>query len=470
MAKYNGSIELISGITQKNGGNFPLVDATAVQVDDTGKRLDVRLKELAQGNATNSDYANLSNKPSIGGVELSGDKSLTDLGVLDDTLAVAGKAADAKAVGDKIAKLNGEAIKTVTIGGVKQTVTGNELTLPAYPTKASLGLDKVSNVADAEKAVLSATKLATARAITLAGDATGTTSFDGTKDVTMTVEVKDDSHKHSNESITSLDASKLTGTIDIARLPQGALERCIVVANDEARFALTSAKAQIGDTVKVTSTGKMYFIVDESKLATEEGYEVYTAGSATSVPWAGVTNKPATFTPSEHVHAIADVTGLQTALDAKAKATDLTAHTGNTTVHITANERTNWNAAYTHANAAHARVDATKTEKSTTNGNVLINGTETVVYSHAKHTAQKSGMYKITVDGEGHVSATTAVAKADITALGIPEADTGVTSVTVSNGLTQSITGRELSLGIEGVSTDLFTQGANTLIINGGRA
>lgn len=46
MAEYKGSVELISGLTQKNGGTFPLVDATAVQVDDTGKRLDEKLKEL----------------------------------------------------------------------------------------------------------------------------------------------------------------------------------------------------------------------------------------------------------------------------------------------------------------------------------------------------------------------------------------------------------------------------------------
>jgi len=46
MAEYKGSVELISGLTQKNGGTFPLVNATAVQVDDTGKRLDEKLKEL----------------------------------------------------------------------------------------------------------------------------------------------------------------------------------------------------------------------------------------------------------------------------------------------------------------------------------------------------------------------------------------------------------------------------------------
>ncbi len=45
-------------------------------------------------------------------------------------------------------------------------------------------------------------------------------------------------------------------------------------------------------------------------------------------------------------------------------------------------------------------------------------------YSHPTYTSKTSGLYKITVDGTGHVSATTAVAKSDITALGIPGSDT----------------------------------------------
>ena len=38
--------------------------------------------------------------------------------------------------------------------------------------------------------------------------------------------------------------------------------------------------------------------------------------------------------------------------------------------------------AYDHSQAAHARTDATKTEKSATNGNIKINGAETIVYAH----------------------------------------------------------------------------------------
>ena len=45
-------------------------------------------------------------------------------------------------------------------------------------------------------------------------------------------------------------------------------------------------------------------------------------------------------------------------------------------------------------------------------------------YVHPTYTQKASGLYKVTVDGTGHVSAAAAVAKADITALGIPAQDT----------------------------------------------
>ena len=81
------------------------------------------------------------------------------------------------------------------------------------------------------------------------------------------------------------------------------------------------------------------------------------------------------------------------------------------------------------------KVGSTKVEKSTSNGNIKINGVETKVYTHPSYTAKTSGLYKITTDATGHVSAATAVAKADITALGIPAKDT-VTLISgeLSNG------------------------------------
>lgn len=54
-------------------------------------------------------------------------------------------------------------------------------------------------------------------------------------------------------------------------------------------------------------------------------------------------------------------------------------------------------------------------------------------YTHPSYTAKSSGLYKVTVDATGHVSAATAVAKSDITALGIPAQDTTY-SVFVKSG------------------------------------
>ena len=131
-----------------------------------------------------------------------------------------------------------------------------------------------------------ATKLQAARIIALSGAVTGSVSSDFGDNVTIST------------TLANFDASKIaSGTISIDRLPKAALERLVVVANDTARFALTTATAQSGDTVKVTSTGKMYLIKDESKLNSEDGYEPYTASQASSVPWSGVTGKPSTFTP-----------------------------------------------------------------------------------------------------------------------------------------------------------------------------
>lgn len=131
-----------------------------------------------------------------------------------------------------------------------------------------------------------ATKLRAARTIALSGAVTGSVSSDFGSNVTIST------------TLANFDASKIaSGTISIDRLPKAALERLIVVADDTARFALTTATAQSGDTVKVTSTGKMYLIKDESKLSSEDGYEPYTASQASSVPWSGVTGKPSTFAP-----------------------------------------------------------------------------------------------------------------------------------------------------------------------------
>lgn len=292
-------------------------------------------------------------------VSLSASNGVITVSATDTTydLATSSKAGIVT-IGTAAGKANGTASAGTTTGGKAAAVDH------VHPLQTS-----VSGNAG------TATKLASKVDITLGGDVTGTAEFDGSGDITITTKVGDNSHNHDNSTITSVDASKITsGTISIDRLPHGALERLTVVANDTARFALTTSNVQLGDTVKVTATGLMYFVKDTANLANENGYEIYTAGAATSVPWSGVTGKPTEFTPSAHNHdsATQSVAGFMSAADKK-------------------------------------KLDG------------IDEGANK--YTHPTYTSRTSGLYKITVNGTGHVSAATAVVQSDITGLGIATDD-----------------------------------------------
>ena len=80
------------------------------------------------------------------------------------------------------ADLAGKVDKTTTVNG---HALSDDITI----TKADVGLGNVDNTADASKSVASAGKLTTARTISIAGDATGSASFDGSANATITVDV-----------------------------------------------------------------------------------------------------------------------------------------------------------------------------------------------------------------------------------------------------------------------------------------
>ena len=76
-------------------------------------------------------------------------------------------------------------------------------------------------------------------------------------------------------------------------------------------------------------------------------------------------------------------------------------------------------------------------------------------YVHPSYTAKSSGLYKVTVDSTGHVKATSAVTKSDITALGIPGQDTNTTYTLGSFGI--SATATQLNY-VKGVTSNIQTQ------------
>ncbi len=134
----------------------------------------------------------------------------------------------------------------------------------------------------------------------------------------------------------------------------------------------------------------------------------------------------------------------------------LDAHTENTDIHVTTANKTNWNSAYTHSTSAHARADATKVADSTTNGNILINGTETNVYSHP-NSGVSAGTYKsVTVNAQGHVTAGSN--PTTLAGYGITDGETkGTASSAVSTHNTSTSAHGDIRDLITGLTTRLNT-------------
>lgn len=222
---------------------------------------------------------------------------------------------DVKAVQDQIDGLTGGGVVTGIKGSAEAEYRKGQIEI----TPANIGLDKVENTADAEKVVAEAGKLTTAQNISITGGATAAAvAFDGTGEVAL--------------NVTALDASKITGVISIDNLPAAALERLVVVENEAAMLALTADDVQVGDSVQI-GDGLMYRVIDASKLGTMEAFKVYTAGSAASVPWEGVTGKPTEFTAAPHTHTASEITDFEASVkevkvDAAGTAEKLTTDAG----------------------------------------------------------------------------------------------------------------------------------------------
>ena len=155
-----------------------------------------------------------------------------------------------------------------------------------YNTKSEITTLLAGKLGKSENAV-SASKLATARTISLTGAVTGSVGFDGGGDAAIST------------TLAGFDASKIvSGVISADRIPKTAFSEFVPVKDKAARLALTKQEVQNGDTVKETDSKKMYLVIDDTKLSSEEGYQDYT----TVVDWNTIIGRPSTFTPSTHTH------------------------------------------------------------------------------------------------------------------------------------------------------------------------
>ena len=205
------------------------------------------------------------------------------------------------------------------------------------------------------------------------------------------------------------------------------------------------------------------------------------AGSADAVAWANVSGKPATFAPSahnhndlyyteaevdsklsgkaaaSHKHSAADITSVNaSAINGviaaanlpsfvddviegylnggkfyKEKktdgtyATEITAETGKIYLNLNDSKTYSWSgSAYVVISETIALGETSSTAYRGDRGATAYN------HAAAKGSAFANGLYKITTNAQGHVTAATAVQKSDITALGIPAQDTTYNALT----------------------------------------
>lgn len=130
------------------------------------------------------------------------------------------------------------------------------------------------------------------------------------------------------------------------------------------------------------------------------------------------------------------IAALETIAASKANASDLTSHTGNTTVHITSTERTNWNAAKTHADSAHAPSNAEVNQNAFSN--VLV-GSTTIAADTKTDTLTLAGSNITLTPDTANDKVTIGITKANVTnALGYTPPTTNTTysvATTSANGL-----------------------------------
>lgn len=151
-------------------------------------------------------------------------------------------------------------------------------------------IDKVEEATNAELAS-KATQLETSRTIKLTGDVTGSASFNGTGDASITATVKDDSHNHTVANIDGLQT-----TLDNI--------------NDTIESAVSTAGASLevsGTTLKLKdSSGNVL-----STVTTQDTNTTYTAATATPlVAGTAAVGTSAKYAREDHVHPVqTSVTG-----------------------------------------------------------------------------------------------------------------------------------------------------------------
>ena len=224
-------------------------------------------------------------------------------------------------------------------------------------------------------------------------------------------------HTHAQDDVTGL-ASALAGKSDTGHVH--------VIAGVTGLQSALDGKSAVGHGHSVSDTTGLQAALDGKAPS---------AHTHTTAQVDGLSDALAGKAAASHVHQQADVTGLADALAGKAatghkhSAADVTSGTlplarGGTGATTAAGALAALGAAS--AGHSHAVASGTAAGFMSVDDKQKLDGIAAGAnaYVHPAYTARAAGLYKVTVDATGHVSGATAVAKADITALGVPAQDT----------------------------------------------
>ena len=141
-------------------------------------------------------------------------------------------------------------------------------------------------VSDAVTSADQATRLATARDISLGGDVTGTASFDGTSDITITATVADDSHNHVISNVDGLQTA-LDAKLDSSDIGTNVQAHSTVLDNttasyttaEETKLSGIEAGADVTDTDNVRAANALM----DDELTSLSGVKTLTVPDSTTI-------------------------------------------------------------------------------------------------------------------------------------------------------------------------------------------
>lgn len=199
---YTGSDGIsLSGTNFTNSGVRSIASGTTantLSVNTGGTTKTITIDNVANATKASQDSAgNVINTTYIKGLSVNGKVITYTKG--DGTTATITTQDTTYGAGAGLS-LSGTTFTNSGVRSVKAGTSANQLSVDTNGTTSTITIDNVANATKAS----SADKLTTARTFTLDGDLSGSVSFDGSENVTLTATVADDSHNHTIANIDNL--------------------------------------------------------------------------------------------------------------------------------------------------------------------------------------------------------------------------------------------------------------------------